>query len=375
MSVIIIGEVSENVVLLRRYLNRVGIIDIHHVASIEKVGGYLPHHTKKNTIKLIILDVVPTKTDEKELCEKIERLNEWVDIPIILSIPSGKKQMIDKALDAGIFDFISKPLKFTHFKARVHAALKYWEESRLRKLEKERLQMELSIAKKVQKHALTPSLQMKEVQFDGLCMSSEKLGGDMYSWFRINNHLTGVILYDVMGHGVASSLVAMSIRSLLKGLITRLIDPTLVMTEFNRHVYELFADEDNLDSFLATAIYVLIDTEKGTIQYANAAHPSGFLFNKHGEVSILSANVPILGLFPDIEVGKQTIQTTEWNRIILFTDGLLTLKGNQSVDADLFRPYLEQENGFALKRFAQDHDLFEKDHSDDITVVSITIHL
>ena len=70
----------------------------------------------------------------------------------------------------------------------------------------------------------------------------------MYCWFKINDHLTAILLYDAMGHGIAASLVTMSIRSLLKGMITKLIDPVAVIQELNRQIYELFSDED-MDRF------------------------------------------------------------------------------------------------------------------------------
>jgi len=374
MSVIIIGEVKENILLLRRQLNKIGIIDIHHVPTVERMGGHLPYYSKK-TINLIILDSMFINKSLKEFYKKIELLNEWMDVPIILFISSDQENMIEQAFDAGIFDFISNPLDFINFKARIHAALKYQKELSLRKLKEERQQIDLSIAKKVQKHALTPSLHMENIQFDGFYARSNILGGDMYSWFKINDNLSAVILYDVMGHGVASALVTMSIRSLLKGLITRLVDPVLVMNELNRHVYELFADEEHINSFLVTAIYVLIDTKNGTIEYANAAHPPGFLFDEFKKTTILPANTPILGLFPTIEVHKKKMPIDGWNRLILYTDGLFTLGENQSIDAKQFQPYLEQENMHALRSFAHDHDLFEEDHSDDITMVSMTIKL
>lgn len=98
----------------------------------------------------------------------------------------------------------------------------------------------------------------------------------MYCWFKINDHLTAVLLYDAMGHGIAASLVTMSIRSLLKGIITKLIDPVMVIRELNRQIYELFSDED-MDRFLMTAIYILIDTKNGTLHYVNVK-PSFWFF-------------------------------------------------------------------------------------------------
>lgn len=374
MSIVIIGSLSKEVVRLHRYFSKVGITDIQNFMTVEDALDRLSDFSKTE-IDLIIFDVIFTYKNGAEICRNIEILNGAVNVPILLSTSYDKTNTIEKAFDAGIFDFIPKPFNFTHFKARVHAALKYREETKLRKYRESNLQQDLSIAKKVQKNALTPALHLEHVQFDGLHVTSHTLGGDMYCWFKINEDLTAVMLYDVMGHGVAASLVTMSIRSLLRGMITRLIDPVFVINELNRHIYELFADDKDMDSFLVTAIYILIDTKSGTLHYVNASHPSGFLFGKYAETIMLPANTPILGLFPTIQVNKRTLKIAEWSRVILYTDGLITLNHNKPVDVEQFYPYIYQENANALENFSQSHDLFENYYSDDITIVSMTITL
>lgn len=103
------------------------------------------------------------------------------------------------------------------------------------------IQKDLIVAKKsFKKNALSPPLNLEYIQIDGLYVTSNTLGGDMYCWFKINEHLTAILLYDAMGHGIAASLVTMSVRSLLKGMITNLIDPVTVIRELNRQIYELF---------------------------------------------------------------------------------------------------------------------------------------
>ena len=158
-----------------------------------------------------------------------------------------KNITIDRVFEAGIFDFILKPFDFTHFKTRIQVALKYQKEATLRKQQESMIQKIYSL-QKFQKNALSPPLNLEQIQIDGLYVTSNTLGGDMYCWFKINDHLTAILLYDAMGHGIAASLVTMSIRSLLKGMITKLIDPVAVIQELNRQIYELFSDED-MDRF------------------------------------------------------------------------------------------------------------------------------
>ncbi|KOS69263.1 response regulator [Lysinibacillus contaminans] len=373
MSVLIIGNVSNDVLRTKKYFNRIGIINVHSFSTVDAVMNYISDVYKED-IDLIIFDVKLTLTNCEEICQQIEILNNWIQVPILLSTSYEKTIIIDRVFDAGIFDFILKPFDFTQFKARVHVALKYREEAKLRKQQESSQLKDLAIAKKVQKNAFTPSLKLEHIEFDGLYVTSNTLGGDMYCWFKINDDLTAVLLYDVMGHGIAASLVTMSIRSLLRGLITRLIDPVCVITELNRRIYELFSDED-MDSFLVTAIYILIDTKNGTLHYINASHPPGLLFGKYGETVLLQPNTPILGLFPTIQINKKSIQLSGWHRIILYTDGMLALTENQTVDLNYFHSYASQDNAYALQKFSQKYDLFENNYTDDITVVSITITL
>jgi sigma-B regulation protein RsbU (phosphoserine phosphatase) len=65
---------------------------------------------------------------------------------------------------------------------------------------------------------------------------SEQLSGDMYCYYQIDQDSYGVFILDVMGHGVSSSLVSMSIRSLLYRLITMLTDPILVINEYDSSI-------------------------------------------------------------------------------------------------------------------------------------------
>lgn len=374
MSVLIIGNrKNKEFEQLRYYLLKLEIPYIEQITTVDKaIKEILPK--MEDNIYAIIYDVRLTSDTVYKVYRKLKRLRKKTNIPIILSVNKNEINLFENIFEIGIFDFIEKPYKYIHVKGRVLSAIKYRKEATLRQLKDDYSQMDLNFAKNVQYNALTPSLQMEHVQYDGLYITSNTLGGDMYCWFKINDDLSAVLLYDVMGHGIASSLVSMSIHSLLKGIITRLIDPVLVVTELNRHLYELFYNEEEMDGFLITAIYVLIDTKRGIIHYVNAAHPTGYLIGESGETVNLSSNTPILGLFPKVKVVKKTITLAKWNRIILYTDGLCTLDESKFFAASKFYPYLEQDNAQFLRKFSRDYRLFSKQHKDDISVVSITIN-
>lgn len=189
--------------------------------------------------------------------------------------------------------------------------------------EEQRVKKELELAKKVQTSVLSEPITLEKINIQAYYQSSESLSGDMYSWFEISPTKYGVILIDVMGHGVSAALISMSIRSLLKGLITSISEPIEVIKELNYHIFSLF--NSTQQSTYATAIYMVIDTELKTIEYVNAGHPSGLLFLDQKAMKRMDEGSIILGIFPNLKVNKQLFHYNDPSTIMLYTDGLIEL--------------------------------------------------
>lgn len=100
---------------------------------------------------------------------------------------------------------------------------------------------------------------------DAIYIPSDDLSGDMYACYQIDYDRYGVIIIDVMGHGISSSLVSMLLRSLLRGLIVRVIDPVYVAIELENHVRNLFPSHANELRYLFSMIYLVIDTKKSRL--------------------------------------------------------------------------------------------------------------
>ncbi|SOC13379.1 sigma-B regulation protein RsbU (phosphoserine phosphatase) [Ureibacillus xyleni] len=201
-----------------------------------------------------------------------------------------------------------------------------------RKKAEQRLKDDLLLAKEVQKSALSHPIQTDSFHIDGIYLPSEFLGGDTYAWYQIDSHRYGVIMLDVMGHGVASALVCMSVRSLLRGIINTYVEPGLVLKELNDHVYSLFRDKESLQmkNYYLTCVYAVVDTNKHSIQFASAGHPPAFLISNNGMVRELADGTVPLGMLKNIEVetGNYTYDyRNTW--MVFYTDGLIENEDNQ----------------------------------------------
>jgi sigma-B regulation protein RsbU (phosphoserine phosphatase) len=69
-------------------------------------------------------------------------------------------------------------------------------------------------------------------------------------------------------------------------------------------------------------VYCLIDTEMGTLTYANAGHYPGILMRQDGGVERLAAGGPVLGIFPEGAYTQGQVAIRPGDRLVLFTDGI-----------------------------------------------------
>ena len=160
--------------------------------------------------------------------------------------------------------------------------------------------------------------------------TTAELGGDFFDIVALSDTEAGVLVCDVMGHGVRAALVTAIVRGLIEELKPVAGDPGRFLTELNRSLCAIL--KQTLTPLFATAFYVVADLVRGQVRYANAGHPPAFHVRRSaGMVEPLSPGTgkpgPALGVF------ETSVYTTDERRIdardmvMLFTDGLFEVEG------------------------------------------------
>ena len=157
------------------------------------------------------------------------------------------------------------------------------------------------------------------------------VSGDFFNVVRVSNSAVGILICDVMGHGVRSALVAAMIRALEEQLDEAADEPGRLLTEINRAMCTILKQVDS--TIFATAVYLMIDIASGTISFANAAHPSPLLV-QHAPDRILplsprETSGSALGLFDSAQFFTYHHAVDAGDLVLLFTDGLFEVE-NQS---------------------------------------------
>ncbi|WP_419954876.1 SpoIIE family protein phosphatase [Neobacillus niacini] len=188
-------------------------------------------------------------------------------------------------------------------------------------------QKELELARIIQETSLTDPINNYKVQMEVFYNASGELSGDIYGIYQIDQYRYGIILLDVMGHGISSALITMTLHSLFQRLISAGVPVDLVMRELDSHLHKLFHNNEEARHY-STAIYLLIDTERQKIDYVNAGHPPAIWQDPNGTQYELSSTAPPLGTFEGVVFKTNTFTYKKGGRLLLYTDGVDPLISN-----------------------------------------------
>ncbi|MGE1127224.1 SpoIIE family protein phosphatase [Bacillus wiedmannii] len=336
MSILIVDDNPVNIFVIEKILKQAGYHDFVSLNSAQELFEYIQFgkdSSRHNEIDLILLDIMMPEIDGLEVCRRLQKEEKFKDIPIIFVTALEDANKLAEALDIGAMDYITKPINKVELLARMRVALRLKSELNWHKEQEENLRNELDLATQVQRNLLSSPLREDHIKIEASYLPSFKLAGDMYYWYKIDENRYGIILLDVMGHGISASLVCMFISSVLRESIKCLIDPELVIKDLNKYMTLLHNENDNIPYYF-TAIYLVVDTEKRTIEYVNAGHPSGYVLVDEANVVELNRGSCAVGFFDEIKVEKTVIPFEKNAQIVLFTDGVLEAIANDEFESE-----------------------------------------
>jgi serine phosphatase RsbU (regulator of sigma subunit) len=327
---------------------------------------------------LILLDVMMPQMDGYEVCGYLKADQRTRDIPIIFL--TGKTEVADetRGFEVGAVDYIHKPYSPPIVTARVrtHLMLRDAHETVARQLLA--INGELEMARQIQLSLLpqeTPDLHGLEIEARYLPMSS--VAGDFYDFLLVDEKHIGILIADVSGHGLASALIASMLQSAFAAQASNACDPSKVLLGLNRALHGKFQNQ------YVTAAYLFVDTEKGMVTYAGAAHPPVLLWqSKTGVVVECLQNGLMLGPFLDASYSETRFSLEEGDKILLVTDGIVET-ANSSGDQfgmERLRQFVESNHSLPVSRFADallDELCRWSEHavgpgqSDDITLLGV----
>lgn len=304
---------------------------------------------------------------------------------------SDKPSGCDEFLFNGKHNVIRLHIKFLHKNnlIYIYGNEKYVEYERIR----EKLDREITNAMQIHKRSLPESLPNTEnISFASLYIPAEKLGGDLFDVFKVDNGLLNdyfeqyiCFISDVSGHGLDSAMLSIFIKDTIRSYFRlrhipgQLISPKEIM----HFLLKQYIKEGYPEEYLVCLFLIVFDLKTNELTYCNAGfHNSPLLVMDGNEIIELNN-----GTFPittgiDVDLFKYKDYSLHISRpvtLFIMSDGLMEQRANGELYEARLKEnitkvhYLSPVN--IVQKIKEDFDDFLRHEkiSDDITLVVVKL--
>jgi sigma-B regulation protein RsbU (phosphoserine phosphatase) len=186
---------------------------------------------------------------------------------------------------------------------------------------------EIAEAAKYVQSLLPPPITEGPVRIDWRFVPSTQLGGDAFGYHWLDETHLAIYLLDVSGHGVGSSLLAVSVLNVLSQQTlarTDFFDPASVMRglslvfEMQRHNGKYF-----------TLWYGVFDLSNRSLVFSGGGHPPALLLHGSNPTETrfeeLQPEGPFIGLGEELPFDNRTVELGAFARLLIYSDGAVEI--------------------------------------------------
>lgn len=340
--VLLVDDEPTNLRVLRKLLEKRGFEVATADGATEAIAtarSFGPH--------LVLLDIMMPEVDGFEACRMLKRDPDLREIPVIFITALDDTDSKVTAFEAGGVDFVSKPLQPEEVLARVRTQVDLYRErmkareyARRCELEFDRRAKDEEAGRKVQFSLLPRATdRMGDLTLRHYLKPSMYVSGDFVDYFRIGEQFVGLYMADVSGHGVASALVTVLLKSFVnkyrenysRQIEDTILNPALLLGHLN-------------DDFLrerterhVAIFYGVFDLQNSSLLFANGGHfPFPILCASGKAESIVCKALP-LGLFQTAQYSNSKRELPPDFSLFVFSDGVLDIMDDMPLTEKLNR--------------------------------------
>jgi phosphoserine phosphatase RsbU/P len=239
---------------------------------------------------------------------------------------------------------------------------------------------EMRAARKIQEAILPRTVpSVENVQIAARYAPMTSVAGDLYDFPTVRPNGVGVLVADVMGHGVPAALVASIVKVAVSNGLKDSLEPSSIIAGLNATLCDAAHEQ------YVTAVYMYLDIANRVGRYASAAHPPGLLWRRGlQKLEQLDGSGLLLGVRPNESYTACEVSFEVGDRLLLYSDGLVEAEnadGQSFGDTALFK-FIQEKQSLGAEQFvdlllkavlAWSRSGSTKGQEDDITIVVIDI--
>jgi len=219
-----------------------------------------------------------------------------------------------------------------------------------------RLIQEIEYAKSIQQSLLPPRrLNFNKVVFTSEYFPCERLSGDFFDIYRLDDDNIGMYVLDVSGHGVSAALMTMFCNNFIKSSEKLIMKYRGLKPHRNlKHFYEEFNKMNFPDEMYMVMFFASYNIDTKVLTYSSGGincYP--LLMRKDGTKEFLdkSQGFPICKMsdFFTPTYTSETIVLEKGDRIIFYTDGLIDNLKNDTISQETLEEVMYNYRDLSLK--------------------------
>jgi serine phosphatase RsbU (regulator of sigma subunit) len=334
---------------------------------------------KDNTEPVLLSDI---EIDELNLSEQdveaIRKANIYLAVPIYLKDkligalnfskkPSGKEYSEE---DLDLLKTIASQTAISFESARLQ----------LEEVDKQKIDEELGIARKIQESLLPDrAIEIEGLDLTGSSSPAKTIGGDFYDLIKISDKKLLVIVADVSGKGIPAALNLSKVQAMIQ-FSTKIFDsPKDILKSVNKQIY----NKIDRKSFVTIAAG-LFDLENMTLKICRAGHNPTLYANKN-EVKEINSKGIGLGLdnakLFDANLQEVELKLNKDDIFLFYSDGLTEAMNSFKEEFGLnnvkriLEDNVDGNSGDIQRNLIDEVKAFKgsAEQNDDITLVTIKI--
>lgn len=182
------------------------------------------------------------------------------------------------------------------------------------------LERDLMLAAEVQRNSLPEDRPVIHgYEFEDYYEPAEKVGGDFYDYIPLPDGKMGIVIGDVVGHGVPAALVMSKILAEASFLTVSLKEPAAVLAGLN----DITCRSTRLGRFI-TLLMMVLDPIRHQVTLASAGHHPPIVRRANGAIELPGRDSfgPPLGTAKETIYRSHTFRLERGEVVLAYTDGV-----------------------------------------------------
>jgi sigma-B regulation protein RsbU (phosphoserine phosphatase) len=254
----------------------------------------------------------------------IERLHERRShVEVVVTHQAGADELLARAMRAGAFCGLARPLDPQVLREVVARCVEVHDLRESARRQSERLERDLAEARKLQA-AMLPAdgARIEGISVAMRCRACAELGGDLADYAAAGPGRLALLVADVAGHGVQAAMLTTIVKSAFRSTAGVAFDPGRVVSAIAQGLAPFGG------SRFVTLIAARIDRQQKQIEYVNAGHPAGWVFERDKVVASLEPTGPLVSSGVEHAAWPTACLPLPANcEVLLYSDGVTEAAG------------------------------------------------